>query len=76
MKTVRHGSRARIAAVGIAASGAMLIAGCGAANESAPSGGAGASTAQAVSGTIAGAGSSAQQAAQEAWIADIHGSEP
>lgn len=69
MKTVRHGSRARIAAVGIAASGALLVAGCGAANESAPSGGAGAPAGQSVSGTIAGAGASSQQAAQEAWIA-------
>ncbi|MEN3270229.1 phosphate ABC transporter substrate-binding protein PstS, partial [Pseudonocardia sp.] len=69
MKTVRHGARARIAAVGIATSGVLLIAGCGAANESAPSGGAGGSAAPSVSGTIAGAGSSAQQAAQEAWIA-------
>jgi phosphate transport system substrate-binding protein len=76
VKTVRHGSRARIAAVGIAASGALLIAGCGAANESAPSGGTGASTAQTVSGPIAGAGSSAQQAAQEAWIATFTGQNP
>jgi phosphate transport system substrate-binding protein len=71
VKTERHGSRARIAAVGIAASGALLLAGCGAANESAApaGGGAGASTAPTVAGTIAGAGASSQQAAQEAWIA-------
>jgi phosphate transport system substrate-binding protein len=71
VKTERHGSRARIAAVGIAASGALLLAGCGAANESAApaGGGAGASNAPTVAGTIAGAGASSQQAAQEAWIA-------
>jgi phosphate transport system substrate-binding protein len=73
VKTVRHGARARIAAVGIAASGALLIAGCGAANESAPAGDAGGSAAPSVSGTIAGAGASSQQAAQEAWIATFTG---
>jgi phosphate transport system substrate-binding protein len=73
VKTVRHGSRARIAAVGIAATSALLIAGCGAANESsAPTGGAAAGAAD-VSGTIAGAGASSQQAAQEAWIASFTG---
>jgi phosphate transport system substrate-binding protein len=71
VNTLRHGSRARIAAVGFVAGGALLLAGCGAANESAPSGGAGASAGPSVSGTIAGAGSSAQQAAQEAWIAQF-----
>ena len=76
MNILRHGSRARIAAVGIAASGALLLAGCGASNESAPSGGAGASTGPSVSGTIAGAGSSAQQAAQEAWIANFTSNNP
>ncbi len=41
MNTLRHGSRARLAAVGVAASGALLLAGCGAANEAAapPAGG-------------------------------------
>ena len=68
MKTVRHSARARIAAVGIATSGAMLLAGCGASNEAAAPGGAN-STAAALSGTIAGAGASTQQAATQAWIA-------
>jgi phosphate transport system substrate-binding protein len=77
VNTLRHGSRARLAAVGIAASGALLIAGCGASNEAAaPSGGAGASAGPSVSGTIAGAGSSAQQAAQEAWIAQFTSTNP
>jgi phosphate transport system substrate-binding protein len=70
VNTLRHGSRARLAAVGVAASGALLLAGCGAANESAPpAGGGGAPAASDVSGTIAGAGASSQQAAMQAWIA-------
>ncbi|MCY7341300.1 MAG: phosphate ABC transporter substrate-binding protein PstS [Pseudonocardia sp.] len=68
MQTLRHGSRARIAAVGIATSGALLLAGCGAANEPAPAGG-GSTAAATASGTIAGAGASSQQAAMEAWVA-------
>jgi phosphate transport system substrate-binding protein len=76
VNTLRHGSRARFAAVGIVASGALLLAGCGASNESAPSGGAGASAGPTVSGTIAGAGASSQQAAQEAWIANFTGANP
>ncbi|HYH29476.1 MAG TPA: phosphate ABC transporter substrate-binding protein PstS, partial [Pseudonocardia sp.] len=70
MNTLRHGSRARLAAVGVAASGALLLAGCGAANETAPpAGGGGDAAASGVSGTIAGAGASSQQAAMQAWIA-------
>jgi phosphate transport system substrate-binding protein len=70
VNTLRHGSRARLAAVGVAASGALLLAGCGAANESAPpAGGGNAPAASDVSGSVAGAGSSAQQAAMQAWIA-------
>jgi phosphate transport system substrate-binding protein len=70
VNTLRHGSRARLAAIGIAASGAILLAGCGAANESAPpAGGGGAAAGSDVSGSVAGAGSSAQQAAMQAWIA-------
>jgi phosphate transport system substrate-binding protein len=80
VKTVRHGSRARIAAIGLAATGAMLVvAGCGAANESAPpasSGGGGSSAAAAVSGTISGAGASTQQAATQAWVAGFQDSNP
>ncbi len=65
MKIVRHGPRARIVAVGFATTGALLLAGCGASNESAPAGG----DAAAFSGTIAGAGATSQQAAMQAWIA-------
>jgi phosphate transport system substrate-binding protein len=57
--------------MGLATSGALLLAGCGAANETAapPASGSGGDAAASVSGTISGAGSSAQQAAMEAWIA-------
>ncbi|OLT21763.1 phosphate ABC transporter substrate-binding protein PstS [Pseudonocardia sp. CNS-139] len=48
----------------------MLLAGCGASNESAPAaGGASSSAAAEASGTIARAGATSQQAAMEAWIA-------
>jgi phosphate transport system substrate-binding protein len=70
VNTLRHGSRARLAAVGVAASSAILLAGCGAANETAPPAGGGDSGATSdVSGSIAGAGASSQQAAMQAWIA-------
>ena len=76
MKTLRYGSRARVAAVGIAAG--VLLAGCAAANESAPpsNGGGGAASSSNLSGTISGAGSSAQQAAMQAWIAGFTGANP
>ena len=79
MKTVRHGSRARIAAISLAAGGAMLVAGCGAANETAAppaAGGSGGEAQPTVSGTIAGAGASSQQAAMEAWIAGFTSANP
>jgi phosphate transport system substrate-binding protein len=77
VKTLRH-PRARVAAVGIAAG--VLLAGCGAANESGPAsgggGGGGGSTASNLSGTISGAGASSQQAAMQAWIAGFTGANP
>ncbi len=77
MSTVRHSARARVAAVGLTTAGALLLAGCGAANETAPAaGGSGGSAAPSVAGTIAGAGASSQQAAQEAWIAGFTGANP
>jgi phosphate transport system substrate-binding protein len=76
VKTVRPSARARIAAVGIATSGAMLLAGCGASNETAPAASTGGSTAAAVSGTISGAGASTQQAATQAWVAGFQGTSP
>lgn len=74
MKIVRHSARARVAAVGLATSGALLLAGCGAANEAAPAeGGAGASG---LSGEIAGAGASSQAAAMQAWVAGFNTANP
>ena len=69
--------KTRLAAVGIAASGALFLAGCGAANETAPAGGSGsAGGAPAVSGTISGAGASTQQAATQAWVAGFQKTNP
>ncbi len=80
VKTVRHSARARVAAVGLTTAGALLLAGCGAANESAPRRAVAAAGARAPprpsAGTIAGAGASSQQAAQEAWIAGFTGANP
>ncbi|WP_372451464.1 phosphate ABC transporter substrate-binding protein PstS [Pseudonocardia oceani] len=70
---MRHSARARIAAVGLATSGALLLAGCGAANESAaPAGGGGSE----LSGSIAGAGASSQAAAMQAWVAGFNSTNP
>ena len=75
MKTQRHAARARVAVAGVAAG--VLLAGCGAANESAPAGGAAPSAGgTALSGTISGAGASSQQAAMQAWIAGFTGANP
>ena len=75
MKTQRHAARARVAAAGVVAG--VLLAGCGAANESAPAGGGAPSAAgTALSGTISGAGASSQQAAMQAWIAGFTGANP
>ena len=79
MKIVRHSARARVAAVGIATTGALFLAGCGAANEaSAPAaGGDAAGAAQSeLSGSIAGAGASSQAAAMEAWVAGFNVANP
>ncbi|MDT7552718.1 MAG: hypothetical protein QOI16_1254, partial [Pseudonocardiales bacterium] len=69
MKTLWPSAGARLAAVGIATTGAMILAGCGAANEAPASGGsASGSSSAAVTGTISGAGASTQQAATPAWV--------
>jgi phosphate transport system substrate-binding protein len=62
-------------AAGIATTATLLLAGCGAANEQAPSGG-GNTGQPTASGTIAGAGASSQAAAMEAWIAGFTGENP
>jgi phosphate transport system substrate-binding protein len=78
VKTLRHGGRARVAALSVAAG--VLLAGCGAANESAPApapaGGGGAPAGPTLAGTISGAGASSQQAAMQAWIAGFTGANP
>jgi len=71
VKTIRP-SRSRVAAVGALATGALFLAGCGAANEGGSSSAGGASDSS-VSGTISGAGASSQQAAMQAWIAGFSG---
>lgn len=72
MKIVRHSARARVAAVGLATTGALLLAGCGAANE----GGAPAAGGDSLSGSLAGAGASAQASAMEAWVAGFNVANP
>lgn len=73
MKTKWRAPRARLAAVGIATSCALFVAGCSAANEG---GGGGAAEGQGVSGSISGAGASSQQAAMQAWIAGFGDANP
>jgi len=68
VKTKRRATRARLAAIGVAAASAVLVAGCGAANE-----GGGGSGDSGVSGTISGAGATSQQAAMQAWKAAFEG---
>ena len=74
MKIVRHGARARVAAVGLATSGALLLAGCGAANEGGAPAAGGSGTE--LSGSIAGAGACSQAAAMEAWVAGFNAANP
>ncbi|BBF99314.1 MULTISPECIES: phosphate ABC transporter substrate-binding protein PstS [Pseudonocardia] len=71
MKTKRRAPRARLAAVGVATTCALFVAGCGAANE-----GGGGAEGEGVSGTISGAGASSQQAAMQAWIAGFSDANP
>ncbi|MGD9527726.1 phosphate ABC transporter substrate-binding protein PstS [Pseudonocardia sp.] len=68
-----NGVRARRAAIAaLATTSALLLAGCGAANETAAPSGDGSQA----SGTIAGAGASSQGAAMQAWIAGFTGANP
>ncbi|MEQ3550934.1 phosphate ABC transporter substrate-binding protein PstS [Pseudonocardia nematodicida] len=70
---MRRAPRARLAAVGVATTCALFVAGCGAANEG---GGGGEAAGGGVSGTISGAGASSQQAAMQAWIAGFNEANP
>jgi phosphate transport system substrate-binding protein len=68
-----------IAPAVMALAGSLALAACGAANEkSAAAGGgaAGGTSAHQLSGTLNGAGSSAQQAAMQAWTASFSGQQP
>ena len=76
MKIVRHGARARAAAIGVATAGALFLAGCGAANEGGGTAGGETGGGSDLSGSISGAGSSAQAAAMQAWIAGFNSSNP
>jgi phosphate transport system substrate-binding protein len=79
VKIVRHSARARVAAVGLAATGALFLAGCGAANEAPAAGGgdaAGGAAQSDLSGSIAGAGASSQAAAMQAWVAGFNSANP
>ncbi|OLL75335.1 Phosphate ABC transporter, periplasmic phosphate-binding protein PstS [Pseudonocardia sp. Ae168_Ps1] len=73
MKTKRRAPRARLAAVGVATTCALFVAGCGAANEG---GGGGAAEGSGVTGSISGAGASSQQAAMQAWNAGFAEANP
>lgn len=73
MKTKRRAPRARLAAVGVATTCALFAAGCSAANEG---GGGGSAEGSGVSGSIAGAGASSQQAAMQSWIAGFADANP
>jgi phosphate transport system substrate-binding protein len=68
----------RAAAVSAALAGTLALAACGAANETAASGstGSGSSSAPQLSGTLNGAGSSAQQAAMQGWTAGFSAGQP
>lgn len=76
MKIVRHSARARVAAVGLATTGALFLAGCGAANETAAPAAGGTEAPAGVSGTISGEGASSQEAAMGAWVAGFIGANP
>ena len=71
-------TRTRAIPLGVALAGSLVLTACGAANE-APSGGGGSSEAgsgEHLSGSLDGAGSSAQQAAMQGWIAGFNEAHP
>jgi len=76
VKIVRHSARARVAAVGLATTGALFLAGCGAANETAAPAAGGDAAGAGLSGSLAGAGASAQASAMEAWVAGFNVANP
>jgi phosphate transport system substrate-binding protein len=65
-----------IAPAVLALAGSLALAACGAANETAAANGAAAGSTERLSGTLDGAGYSAQQAAMQAWTAGFTGQQP
>ena len=66
----------RAAVLTAALAGSLSLAACGASNESGSTGSAGSSSAAQLSGDLVGAGSSAQQAAMQAWQAGFNKQQP
>jgi phosphate transport system substrate-binding protein len=66
----------RAAVVSAALAGTLSLAACGASNEGGSGTDAGGSTAEQLSGDLVGAGSSAQQAAMQAWQAGFNAEQP
>src|SRR5215218_9655506 len=62
-------TKTRATTLSVALAGTLALSACGASNETADAGGNGDSTAEQLSGDLNGAGSSAQQAAMQAWQA-------
>jgi phosphate transport system substrate-binding protein len=72
--TLRTTTRAAILTAALA--GSLSLAACGASNEGGSSTASGSSSAAQLSGDLVGAGSSAQQAAMQAWQAGFNGAQP
>jgi len=69
-------TQTRAIPVAMALAGSLALAACGASNESSSSGASGSSSAAPLSGTLNGAGSSAQQAAMQGWNAGFSKEQP
>jgi phosphate transport system substrate-binding protein len=72
--TLRTTTRATVLTAALA--GSLSLAACGAANESGSASATGSSSAAQLSGDLVGAGSSAQQAAMQAWQAGFNSQQP
>ena len=72
--TLRTTTRATVLTAALA--GTLSLAACGASNEGGSDSGSGGSTAEQLSGDLVGAGSSAQQAAMQAWQAGFNSEQP
>ena len=72
--TLRTTTRAAVLSAALA--GTLSLAACGASNEGGSDSGSGGSSAEQLSGDLVGAGSSAQQAAMQAWQAGFNSEQP